>query len=263
MKLLVVGAGSMGRWFATTVGESLPGEVDVAFADADSSVAVGAADALGARAVSLDGDERFDTVCVAVPISVVEESIHEHAPRAREAIVDVSGVMTAPVEAMRRALPDHERVSLHPLFAPSNAPGRIASVVDAAGPTTDRLQAALADAGNTVFETTPAEHDRAMETVQSSAHAAVLAYALAASEVRPEFHTPVSSALADAVEMVTGGTPRVYREIQETFDGAERVAEAATRVAAAEGDAFDGLYDEAKTGRVPDPSGADGEAVDE
>jgi prephenate dehydrogenase len=83
-----------------------------------------------------------------------------------------------------------------------------------------------------------------METVQAGAHAAVLAYALAAREVRPEFHTPVSTALAEAAEAVTGGTPRVYREIQATFDGADRVAEAAARVAAAAGDdgAFDDLY---------------------
>jgi len=45
---------------------------------------------------------------------------------------------------------------------------------------------------------------------------------------------------------VTGGTPRVYREIQETFEGAERVAEAARRVADAEGEAFDDLYHEAR-----------------
>jgi prephenate dehydrogenase len=84
-----------------------------------------------------------------------------------------------------------------------------------------------------------------METVQSSVHAAVLAYALAARDVPPEFHTPVSAALADVVETVTGGTPRVYREIQETFDGAERVAEAAARVAGADEEEFDALYREA------------------
>ncbi|WP_372912118.1 prephenate dehydrogenase/arogenate dehydrogenase family protein [Salinigranum sp.] len=244
MRLLVVGAGSMGRWFADTVGEHT-GDADVAFADADPTAAADAAAALDARHVPVDGDERYDVVCVAVPISAVEASIDQQARRAREGIVDVSGVMAAPVGAMRRALPDGERVSLHPLFAPSNAPGTVASVVDAPGPATDRIRAALEAAGNTVFETTPDEHDRAMETVQSSAHAAVLAYALAAGDVRPEFHTPVSAALEEAVEMVTGGKPRVYREIQETFEGAERVAEAAARVAAADGDAFDELYREA------------------
>jgi prephenate dehydrogenase len=258
MKLLVVGAGSMGRWFATTLGANLPTEVDVAFADTDAAAATRAADALDGRVVPVDGDERFDVVCIAVPISVVETSLTDHAPRVRETIVDVSGVMAAPVETMRRVLAEHERLSLHPLFAPQNAPGNVASVTDAGGPTTDRLLAALSAAGNTVFETTPEEHDRAMETVQSGAHAAVLAYALAARDVRPAFHTPVSTALTEAVGMVTDGTPRVYREIQQTFDGAERVAEAAARIAAADEAAFDDIYREAS--RRPSGETTDGRA---
>jgi prephenate dehydrogenase len=192
-----------------------------------------------------DGDERFDAVCLAVPISVVERAVDDYRDCVGDAVVDVTGVMAAPVAAMRRACPDAERVSFHPLFAPENAPGHVATVADEPGPTTDRLRAALSAAGNTLFETTPEEHDRAMETVQASAHAAVLAYALAARSVRPEFHTPVSAALGEVVETVTGGTPRVYREIQSTFDGAERVASAAQRIATADADDFETLYREA------------------
>jgi prephenate dehydrogenase len=158
---------------------------------------------------------------------------------------DVSGVMAEPVAAMRRAAPDHERVSLHPLFAPENAPGNVAAVADAPGPVTDDVLDAVSAAGNRVFETTPGEHDEAMETVQAGAHAAVLAFALAAADVREEFATPVSAAMDDLVETVTGGNPRVYREIQESFEGADRVAEAARRVADAEGESFDDLYREA------------------
>ncbi|WP_152041301.1 prephenate dehydrogenase/arogenate dehydrogenase family protein [Salinigranum salinum] len=245
MQLLVVGAGAMGRWFADTVGRGAPGEVDVAFADTSAAAAADAAARYDARQVAVDGDERFDAVCLAVPISAVQATVDAQAARAREAMVDVTGAMGPPVAAMRAALPTNERVSFHPLFAPANAPGTVAVVVDQAGPVTDRLRAALAAADCDLFETTVDEHDRAMETVQASAHAAVLAYALAAREVRPEFHTPVSGALAEVVETVTGGTPRVYREIQETFEGADRVAEAAARVASADGEAFESLYREA------------------
>jgi prephenate dehydrogenase len=157
----------------------------------------------------------------------------------------VSGVMRAPVEAMRAALPERERLSMHPLFAASNAPGNVAVVADAPGPATDAIREDVAAADNRLFETTVGEHDAAMETVQAGAHTAILAYALAAADVRDEFATPVSAALDDLVETVTGGTPRVYREIQETFEGADRVAAAARRVADAEGEAFDDLYREA------------------
>jgi prephenate dehydrogenase len=243
MDLLGVGAGEMGRWIARTV------DRPVAVTDVDPAVAErAAADLDGVRAMPADTTATFDVVCLAVPISVVDEAVERYAPRAERAMCDVSGVMRGPVEAMRAALPDRERASIHPLFAASNAPGNVAVVADAPGPATDAVRADLRAAGNHLFETTAAEHDAAMETVQAGAHTAILAYALAAADVREEFATPVSAAMDDLVETVTGGTPRVYREIQETFDGAEAVAEAARRIAAAEGETFDDLYREAGNG---------------
>ncbi|WP_435182746.1 prephenate dehydrogenase/arogenate dehydrogenase family protein [Halobellus sp. EA9] len=243
MEVLVVGAGGMGRWAGRTLGSAF----SVAFADRDPAVAEAAAEAVDAdaRAVALDTGETFAAVCLAVPISAADEAIEAHADRASRAMLDVTGVMAEPVTAMRERLPDHERVSLHPLFAPENAPGNVAAVVDAPGPVTERAVEAIEAAGNDVFETDPAEHDAAMETVQAGAHTAVLAYALAAEDVREEFATPVSEALADLVETVTGGTPQVYREIQESFDGADDIAAAARRIADADGEAFEELYAEA------------------
>jgi prephenate dehydrogenase len=241
MEVLVVGAGAMGQW----VGDTLAGAFDVAFADRDRTVAASASSAVGGRTVATDTEETFDAVCLAVPISAVEAAVDAHAPRADRALFDVSGVMAGPVAAMRDAASDRERVSLHPLFAPENAPGNVAAVVDASGPVTDEVLDAVSAAGNRVFETTPEEHDEAMETVQAGAHAAVIAFALAAADVREEFATPVSATMDDLVETVTGGTPRVYREIQESFSGADRVADAARRVADAEGESFDDLYREA------------------
>ena len=242
MDLLVVGAGAMGRWVARTV------EADVAFADVDPEAAESAAAAVGGRTVPTAADEEretFDAVCLAVPLPAAPDAVAAYAPLATRAMFDVSGSMAGPVTAMRDHLPDRERVSLHPLFAPENAPGNVAAVLDAAGPVTDAVLDDLRAAGNRVFDTTPAEHDEAMETVQASAHAAVLAYALAAGDVREEFATPVSSGLEGLVNTVTGGSPRVYREIQEAFPGSDRVAEAARRVADADPEEFESLYREA------------------
>ena len=245
MQVLVVGAGAMGRWAGRTLTSARAPAFDVAFADRSPTVASDAADAVGGRAVALDTTETFDAVCLAVPISAVAETVAAHADRASRAMVDVAGVMAAPIEAMRAHLPDRERVSLHPLFAPENAPGNVAVVRDAPGPVTDEVVDAVATAGNHTFETDPDEHDTAMETVQAGAHTAVLAYALSAADVREEFATPVSRELADLVETVTGGTPQVYREIQESFAGADAVADAARRIAAADADGFEQLYEEA------------------
>ena len=245
MQVLVVGAGAMGRWAGRTLASTRAPAFDVAFADRDATAASHAADAVGGRAVGLDTAETFDVVCLAVPISAVATAVATHAERASRAMVDVAGVMAAPVEAMREHLPDRERASLHPLFSPENAPGNVAVVRDAPGPVTDEVVDAVATAGNHTFETDPEEHDTAMETVQAGAHTAVLAYALSAADVREEFATPVSRELATLVETVTGGTPQVYREIQQSFAGADAVADAADRIATADADAFEALYEEA------------------
>lgn len=245
MDVLVVGAGEMGRWVATVLS---PVTDELAFTDADPAVADAAAETAehDARTVPVGGEESFTLVCLAVPMSVAVDAVGAQASRAERALVDVTGVMGPVVAAMRDHAPNRERLSLHPLFAPDNAPGTVAAVTDAPGPATDRVLAAIEAAGNDPFETTAEEHDAAMESVQAAAHAAVLAYALATDEVREEFHTPVSSALSELVGTVTGGTPRVYREIQATFDGAEAVADAATRIAAADGDEFESLYERAR-----------------
>ncbi|RXK49340.1 prephenate dehydrogenase/arogenate dehydrogenase family protein [Halorientalis pallida] len=244
MNVLVVGAGAMGRWFADAV-RAGPDDAAVAFADPDDAAASTAADAVDGRTVPLDTDESFTAVCIAVPIPVAVEAIATHAGRAEDALVDVTGVAAEPVAAMREAAPDRERLSLHPLFAPANEPGNVAAVVDAAGPTTDVIQEALLARGNNVFETTAAEHDRAMETVQAKAHAAILAFGLAADDVPEQFQTPVSAALFDLLEQVTGGDPRVYADIQSAFEGASDVAAAAEEIAAADDDAFGNLYRDA------------------
>ena len=244
MTLLVVGAGTMGEWFA----RALAGTTEIAVTDTDPEQAAAVAERLDAKSTALDTDERFDTVCFAVPMSAAEDAIAEHAPRAERAVVDVTGSMAEPLAAMGTHAPDRERLSLHPLFAPENAPGRIAVVADAAGPATDEIRTALA-VENELFETTPDEHDRAMETVQAGAHAAVLAYALAAGDVREEFHTPISGPLDELAGQVLSGAPRVYAEIQERFDGAGTVANAAARIADADGEGIEELYREARERR--------------
>jgi len=244
MKVLVVGAGEMGRWFARTLRAEQP-DTAVAFADADPDVAAAAAGELDARAVGTDTTEGFALVCIAVPIPAVADAIEAYADNADRAMVDVSGVMTEAVSAMAAAAPDCERVSFHPLFAAANAPGNVAVVPDAVGTVTDRVRAALTDAGNDLFETTAQRHDRSMETVQARTHAAVLAFGLAAESVDDTFQTPVSAALFDALEQVTGNDPGVYADIQTAFEGAEDVADAARRLADADRETFERLYDEA------------------
>ncbi len=243
MRLLVVGSGEMGRWFARASGADA-----VAFTDTDPEVAAEAAGRLeNATAVPLETDERFDVVCVAVPMSVTPEAIAAHADKAEQAVLDVAGEMRDAVAALRQHADGLERASFHPLFSASNAPGNVPVVVDEPGTTIDSLIDALRAAGNDPFETTVTEHDEAMRTVQAMAHTAVVAYALAAEDVDDRFHTSVSEPLEELVETVTGNTPAVYAEIQQRFDGADAVAAAARTVADADREAFERLYRDLET----------------
>ncbi|GAA0301670.1 prephenate dehydrogenase/arogenate dehydrogenase family protein [Halarchaeum salinum] len=246
MDVLVVGAGEMGRWFAAAV------TPDVAFADADRARAEAAADALGARAraVPLDTTESFGIVCLAVPMRVASAAIAEHAGTAQQAVVDVTGSMRAPLDAMAAAAPARERVSFHPLFGGDAAPGTVAVSTAASGPATDGLRRDIEAAGNDLVDVEPDEHDDAMRTIQGRTHAAILAFALAAdaaeADVPDELATPVYERLDALAERVLDGTPRVYADIQATFDGARDIAAAAERLANTDPDDYDALYDDVR-----------------
>ncbi|MFC6785739.1 prephenate dehydrogenase/arogenate dehydrogenase family protein [Halobaculum halobium] len=268
MKLLVVGAGEMGRWAAQTL---RPVSERVALADTNPQTAMDAAESVvDGRVVPLDTDESFDCVVLAVPIPVVADAVAEYADNAADgAIVDVSGVMAEPLSAMADVV-DGEYASFHPLFAPPRGPGRIAYVPGEAGPTVERVRERFAAVGNEVFETTASEHDEAMASVQTGAHTAALAYALAAGDVDERFHTPVSEPLSELARTVTEGEPRVYADIRETFPGgADAVAEAASALAAADREAFAGLFErageavDAESRVEPDRDAADARAESE
>lgn len=244
MRLLVVGAGEMGRW----AGRMLrPTAERVGFVDTNPQTATEAAEAVvDGRVVDPDTDERFDCVVLAVPIPDTAAAVERYAPNAADgALVDVSGAMAEPLEAMAEHA-EGEYASFHPLFAPERAPGGVAYVPGRAGSTVDRVRKGLIEAGNDVFETTAEEHDDAMASVQTAAHTAVLAYALAADEdVDERFQTPVSEHLRDLARTVTAGNPRVYADIRGTFGGADDLATAARALAVTDDDRYVDLFERA------------------
>lgn len=247
MNALVVGAGEMGRWVATVLEADFPEPVDIQFADSDPETATTAAARFdGATSTDPATDQSFDIVAIAVPMSAAPDAIAAHAPQARTAIVDVTGVMAAPVAALDTHAPDCERASLHPLFAPANEPGNVPVVTSQDGPVVEKLRTALRQRGNDVFETTPEAHDEAMETVQAKTHAAVLAFALAGDPVPEQFHTPISGEVTDVARTVTDGDADVYAEIQQQFEGASELARAAEAIADADEKTFEQLYNRAR-----------------
>lgn len=240
MQVAIIGAGAMGTWFA----EVTAGWLDPMFVDPDEDRAVAVANRFDAQSGTLEEHGSIDVVCTAVPLRKTERILKEYAPYAERAVIDLSGEMRTPLDAMRTAVPDCERLSLHALFAPDHAPGNIAVVGEETGVIYERLRERLASRDNRVFETTAEAHDRAMETVQAKVHAAVMAYAMTAKPIDERFHTPISAELSDLAARMLAGSPRVYADIQATFGGAEDLAEAANAIATADRDAFEELYRE-------------------
>jgi prephenate dehydrogenase len=74
MRLLVVGAGAMGQWFAESVATS---DDAVAFVDTNPATAESAADAVGGRALTPPVEESFDLVCVSVPMPAAAAGVAE------------------------------------------------------------------------------------------------------------------------------------------------------------------------------------------
>ncbi|MFB6085187.1 MAG: prephenate dehydrogenase/arogenate dehydrogenase family protein [Halodesulfurarchaeum sp.] len=240
MDVLIVGSGAVGRWFGSLW------DGPVAFADADRAVAERAAgNVTNAGITALDGDDSHDVVAVAVPMRVAERVIADQADRAERAIVDFTGSMREPLEAMEEVAPDLERVSFHPLFAPEHAPGRVAKSVGRPGPTVDAITGMLVAAGNDLVPVEAAVHDDAMETVQGRVHAAVLAFGLAADPVPEGLETPVYEEMEALRERVTSGSPSVYADIQDRFDGAVALNRALDRLLEADRGEFASLYDDA------------------
>lgn len=241
MDVLVVGAGDVGRWFGALA------DAPVTFADVDEERAAAAASSLDNRAdsVPLDTEESFGLVAVAVPLGAAADAIERHGSKAERAVVDFTGAMEPALRAMATTAPARERISFHPLFAPAHAPGRIAVSTGSPGPATDRVREWLEDAGNDLVDVDAAVHDEAMETIQGRAHAAILSFALAAEDVPEELATPVYESLADLSDRVTAGNARVYADIQEAFGGAGDVADAARRLADADAESFEEVYEDA------------------
>jgi len=240
MDVLIVGSGAVGRW----VGASLDGSI--AFADVDEAVAKSAAaEEPDGTVADLSGSETYDVVAVAVPMRAATSVIEEQAQRADGALIDFTGSMEEPLEAMEKVGEDLERVSFHPLFAPEHAPGRIAKSTGQEGPLVDRITRSFVEAGNTIVPVEASVHDDAMATVQGRVHAAVLAFALAADPVPEELGTPVFEEMQALRERVTSGPPGVYADIQDTFDGIEALQDAVDSLAEADRETFEELYEDA------------------
>jgi prephenate dehydrogenase len=240
MKLLIVGSGSMGRWFASAV------DADITYLDIEPEMANEAAGEMGCGIANPDTEELFDVVCIAVPMPFVEEAITKYSKNASGGLCDITGSMATPIKNMKLHADGIERLSMHPLFGPLNCPGRIAIVEDNMGPLMKKICDDLEKSGNTLFNTTVDEHDEAMKTVQGMAHAAILSFGLAAEKIPDKFGTPIFDGLMKLTMEITRGNPRVYSDIQKIFGGSIEISNAARRISDSDEEEFKKIHEDLK-----------------
>ncbi|MCS7131552.1 MAG: prephenate dehydrogenase/arogenate dehydrogenase family protein [Hadesarchaea archaeon] len=223
MRIAVIGAGAMGRWFVNFARQNL-GEVVVV--DVDVKKAKSAAQELGVRAAkSVEGAvAKADIAIVAVPIAKTPEVVRSLSQLMREnsLLMDIASVKSDVVGVMTELRAGPELVSIHPLFGPGakDVKGKDFLVVPVRpGEIYAKFKQRLLELGARVTEVEAEEHDRLMAVSQSLTHFVLLSYlstlnsmkdSRRASSLRP----PMFDALLDVALALLAGNPDMYGEIQ-------------------------------------------------
>ncbi|HID60342.1 MAG TPA: prephenate dehydrogenase/arogenate dehydrogenase family protein [Hadesarchaea archaeon] len=222
MKVAIIGAGAMGRWFADFAKKNL-GEVVVA--DINTATANKVASELGITAKPVEGAVvEAEIILVCVPISKTPEVVKSVAERAQKGalVADAASVKSEAVETMQNLKVDVELVSIHPLFGPGvrEIRGKDFVVVPVKpGKRYAKLKGLLTELGASVTEMDAEKHDRVMAVIQCMTHFILLAYlhslkSLKGFKFARKLRTPMFARLMELAKSVLAGNPELYGELQ-------------------------------------------------
>lgn len=223
MKVAVIGAGAMGRWFASFARQNLG---KVVIADVDVKKAKSAAEELGVSAAkSAEGAAaRADIAIIAVPVARTPEvvkSLSQHM-RKNSLLMDIASVKSDVVGVMTELKAGPELVSIHPLFGPGakDVKGKdFLAVPVRPGEIYAEFKQRLLELGARVTELEAEEHDRLMAISQSLTHFVLLSYlftltSMKDSKMASTLRTPMFDALLEVALAFLAGSPDMYGEIQ-------------------------------------------------
>lgn len=223
MRLAIIGAGSMGRWFAEFSHRS---GWDTIITDTDSRKAKNIAGELDLD-LAMDNSEaaaKADTVLIAVPVKKTPEVIKEVASSVTEGslLLDIASVKENAVAAMQEIDANFELASLHPLFGPGAKEIKdktIVSIPIETGENYRILVNHLAKRGASIVEMEAGDHDRLMMITQSMTHFLLLSYLSALSSMKDferakELHTPISVSLFDLAKAFLNVNPTLCGDLQ-------------------------------------------------
>jgi len=235
VRVAVIGAGAMGRWFAKFAKENgwVATVMDTNFAKAER-----VASELGVKAARSEAEavKEADLVIVAVPIAKTPAVITSAAKHMRKGalLVDVASVKEEVVDGMGALKAELELVSLHPLFGPGATSVRgkdFVAVPVTPGKRYAELKRVLTGMGANVVEMGAVEHDRVMAIAQCLAHFVLISYLSAVKSMKglksaEKLRMPGFSTLLNLGKAFLSGNPEVYGEIQ-VFNKYARISRSA------------------------------------
>ncbi|MEM2440445.1 MAG: prephenate dehydrogenase/arogenate dehydrogenase family protein [Candidatus Bathyarchaeia archaeon] len=170
MRIAIIGAGRMGRWFAKFFKEQ---GFTVVASDRDKEKLQKLKEELNVEiADNVKAVESADRILVCVPIDNFEDVIKEISTHIRpwQELMDICSVKEAPVNIMHKYISNAVTLGTHPMFGPGAKSLKGQNFV--LTPTNVEEQALAEDFGKwleskgaNVFFTTPQEHDRIMSIV--------------------------------------------------------------------------------------------------
>jgi prephenate dehydrogenase len=170
MKMAIIGAGKMGRWFANFFLEQ---GMSVVVSDKDQEKLARIREELKVETASnVDAVKSTDRVLVCVPIENFENviaEIHTHI-RPEQTVMDICSVKETPVNIMCKYIKNGAVLGTHPMFGPGVKSIKNQNFV--LTPTNDKEKKLAEEFGNwlkekgaKVFVMSPREHDELMSVV--------------------------------------------------------------------------------------------------
>lgn len=223
MKVAIIGAGAMGKWFASFAKQNL-GEVTVADINTARSKKVAKEVGVKAGKTCEKAVAQADVAIIAVPIEKTPEVVKSmsKAMRAGSLLIDVASVKSDVVQAMNELDVDLELVSIHPLFGPGSTTLKgknFAAVPVKPGKLYDQFKNRLTKLGASITEMGAEEHDRVMAISQCLTHFVLLSYfsalkSMKETKLAEKLSTPMFSTLLELAKAALAGNPDLYGEIQ-------------------------------------------------
>lgn len=223
MKLAILGAGDMGKWFAKFAKNR---GWEVSISDIKKEKAQKVAEELNLEAVENNkkATEKADIVLVSVPIKETPKVIREVSDSLKRdaLLLDIASVKEKSVDAMKEIDVDSELVSIHPLFGPGaeNLENKnIISIPVKTGKKYAELKKMFSNMGARVEEMEAVEHDRLMSITQSLTHYTLLTYfsaldSMEGLEKTKKFKTPIFQNLLDLTKGFLREDPKLCGDIQ-------------------------------------------------